>query len=126
MPRQRKKRRSILKYGYNGKFQSGEHGSEDYRPPETAHSFYCNVYPEETDTYFEGTHFGGSVLRVRIIPISMYEVKISGYNGVFVIKHYNSEYALLQRGKSGKPGCKRFLVPAETIENNRLRAAERI
>ncbi len=115
-----------MKYGYNGKFQSEEHGNEDYRPPEAARSFYCHVYPEETDDFYEGTHFGGSVLRVRLIPVSLCEVKISGYDGIFVIRHYNSDYALLTGKKNGKSGCKRFLVPAEIIENNRLRTAERM
>ena len=110
-----------MKYKYEGKFRSEEHGMDDYSPPEVIPSFYCHIYPEETDIHHEGAFFGKSVLRARVTPLSISEVKLSGFNRTFEIKHFNSDYALLQEKVKGRSAGKKFLVTIETIEENGLR-----
>ncbi|MBQ6518278.1 MAG: hypothetical protein IJI14_06135 [Anaerolineaceae bacterium] len=105
-----------MSYGYNGKFVSEEKIEDKYRPSEIKKSFYCYVYPEETSEEYESPQFGGTVMKVRITPESLSEVRIAGQKSVYKVRHFNSEYCLLDCRK----GC-RYLIDVQTIEKNNLK-----
>lgn len=113
-----------MRYSYNGKFIAEETISDIYDPSEVKRSFYCNIYPEETDRGYNGTVFGRSVLRARITPVSMTEVRISGQNGIYKILKYDNEHLLLREKKKGRSSGKSFLIDSQVVFEEKLRISE--
>lgn len=112
-----------MEYSYNGNFITEEINSDVYDPIEVENSFYCEIHPEEIDKAFDSPVFGKTILRARITPVSIHEVKISGYKGTYKIYNYNNNYMLLQETKKGRKNSKRFLISAKVISDNKLRAS---
>ena len=113
-----------IKYEYKGNFIPQETQYKPYSPNEMQAFFYCSLFPEILDGFTGESYFGGEVIRARISPVSVSEVKIAGHKNTFRIYEFNSEFALLENTKN-KKNKERFLISLSEITNRNLQTERR-
>ena len=117
-------KRQLDQYGYTGKFCPEETGFNEYRPSVPRQSYYVNIYPSVYDDEAERFKYGDSFIRARIIPESMYTLKVSGYPGIFSIYPFDNTFAEIDNRSRHKTDRYRMLISLEDLEKSNLEIKE--